>query len=188
MARGVLGRWRALSLVVVLGMFAGAANGTDRPLGPCSGFNEFPEARQKEARDLRLRVRSGPFYQEMVRRLGKPATCKVDLDGDNLSVSYGFKDDGRLEARTNPKIEFSEQSMRVHGINSRQALTLLKQSERDAFGKDGCGIDWSHPAEDSPGESAGSREVSYRGKNCNCQGRILYKGKSIVGLILRSAC
>lgn len=188
MARGVLGRRWLVSLVVLVVMLAAVAAGTDRSLTTCAGLAEFPEARQKDARDLRQRVKSGPFYKEMVRRLGKPATCKISIDGDNLSLSYGFKNEGQLEARSNPKIEFSEQSMRVRGMSQRKALTVLKESERDAFGKDGCGIDWSHPAEDAPGESAGSREVSYRGENCNCQGRILYEGKVIVGLILRSAC
>jgi hypothetical protein len=64
----------------------------------------------------------------------------------------------------------------------------MSRREKEAFGQAGCGIDWSHVAEESQVTHAGSREVVYRGDTCNCQGRMIYDNGIVVGLVLRSAC
>jgi len=147
-----------------------------------------PASRQKQVREFQQRVEAGPFYKELLRRLGKPKGCDVKLDGENIALSYVFQHNARLDARVDPSIEYSEQQAQFRGLNGKEALALLKESEKDSFGRDGCGIDWDHPEEELPEESSGSRATVFRGSACNCQARVAYQGNSVVALVLSSAC
>jgi hypothetical protein len=62
------------------------------------------------------------------------------------------------------------------------------QAELDTYKPSGCGISWTKGEEDPPADAAGKREVVYRGDTCNCQGRLIYQGDAVAGLVLRSAC
>jgi hypothetical protein len=149
---------------------------------------DVPASRQKEVQQFRDRVEAGPLYKELLRRVGKPGACKTHLEGETITLSCVFPSEMRLEARANTKIEFSEQRVELPGVNKREALTLLKESEKESFGRDSCGVHWNRPVEKPSPDSAGTREVVYRGDICNCQGRVIYKNSSIVALVWRSAC
>lgn len=150
--------------------------------------DDVPASRQKEVRQFQDHVESGPLYKELERRIGKPGACKINLEDENMTLSCAFPSNMRLEARTNPRIEFSEQRVELRGLGQKKALALLKQSEIDSFGRDGCGVKWNRPVEEASARPAGSREVVYRGDTCNCQGRVVYENNSIVALVWRSAC
>jgi len=85
-------------------------------------------------------------------------------------------------------IEFTEQRLSEKGMSRQAALALLQRTERWAFGDKGCAIAWKNrpPMEADP--PRGTRELVYRGEDCNCQARLVYAGNVLTGLVFRSAC
>jgi hypothetical protein len=147
-----------------------------------------PADKKNQVRAFQQALVKGPFYKELSRRAGKPQACGVALDGGAIKLSYSFRGHASLVSQVNTGGESTEQRMQAPNITAKAAMALLKRVEKDAFGQDGCGIVWDHPAEEVAGAQAGSREVVYRGDACNCQTRLVYEGTSIVALIVRSAC
>lgn len=135
-----------------------------------------------------MAIATGTFYKELSRRGGRPRVCDIAIEGGAMRLSYTFRGNASLEASANVGAESTEQRMRIRSISMNAAMALLKRAETSAFGQDGCGIVWDKPAEEVAGEQAGTREVVYRSEVCNCQGRLIYKDKSIVGLVLGNAC
>jgi hypothetical protein len=191
-ARPVLVFVRSVGIVLILiGLcLTGSARALEAQRVECSSsaLTAALAARQKDVRDLLQRVEAGPFYKELLRRKGKPESCEVVLDGDKITLSYAFRGKARLDAEVNPDIEFSRQGMQVRGISERKGLALLKETEKNFVGRNGCGVNWNRPAEELSGEQAGSRELVYRGDVCNCQARVIYEGGSVAALIFSSAC
>jgi hypothetical protein len=146
-----------------------------------------PASRQKQVREFRQRVEAGPFYRELVRRLGTPESCASENNEDRIKLSYAFHNNARLEARIDPGIEFSEQRMTLRNLTHKNAIALLQEGEKDSFGKEGCGIEWDRPKKQS-GEQAGSQEVVYQGNTCNCKGHVIYENHLIIALVLTSSC
>ena len=177
-------RFRATSFVLALASLSFNAMQAQAARCSPSGLEGAPPVRQKQVREFQQRVEAGPIYKELLLRLGEPERCGAKLDGENIAVSYAFRNEAHLDAG----IEYSEQHAQFRGLDGEKALALLKQSERDSFGQDGCGIDWNRPESESKKESSSSRAVVFRGSSCNCQARILYSGKSVAGLALRSSC
>ena len=142
----------------------------------------------REIQTVQEQMTGGPFYKELLLRFGKPITCNLDVHDGVINLTYGFRHGARLIARTDPKIEFSEQSVQLIRMDKSTAVALLKRAELDAYQPTGCGISWTNGEETPSTGSAGTREVVYRGDTCNCQARLIYKGDSVVMLVLRSAC
>jgi hypothetical protein len=190
MARRVLGaaRSRITGLIVVLAAASLSVGATEPKALNCSGLVSVPTSSLKEVQEFQQRVSTGPFFRELVRRNGAPNSCSVEVNGSNLTLIYGFRRKARLEARANASIEYFQQRMQVQGLEEPQAMELLKKNEIDAFGAQGCGIDWQRQSEESPGAEPGTREVVYRGDTCNCQGRLVYNGNALVALVSSSAC
>ena len=147
-----------------------------------------PDDRRLQVRAFQQALTSGPFYKELSRRSGKPLSCQLTLGDGIIKLTYSFRGKASLEAQANTGAESTDQRMQIRSIAEKTAMSLLKRAEKDTFGQDGCGIVWDKPAEVVPGDLPGSREVVYRGDACNCQARLVYAGKVIVGLIVRSAC
>jgi hypothetical protein len=189
MARAVLASLQILAAIsgsVVFGFACGAQAQVKRESASLKAETSPSDA--QEIQEFRKRVESGPFYAEMVRRLGKPQSCENKKDQQELDVTCVFRKNGRLQARSNSAIEFSELRMNLLRISAESALALLKAAEKHSYGRDGCGIAWDHPTTESKGQRAGSREVVYRGDVCNCQASVVYDHHSVVALVLRSAC
>jgi len=146
-----------------------------------------PASRQKQVLEFQQRVEAGPFYRELVRQLGMPESCESETNEDRIKLSYAFHNNARLEARIDPSIEFSEQRMQLRNLTDKIAVALLQEGEKDAFGKEGCGIKWDRPKRQS-GERAGSQEIGYHGDTCNCKARVIYENHSIIALVLTSTC
>jgi len=138
--------------------------------------------------EFRRTVEAGPLFAALAKRFGQPADAKVQADEDGVVLSYSFRGGAHLEAKSNSAIEHWEQSATLPGLTREGALRLLKTAARAGFGEGGCGLDWAKP-EDQPDDGAkGSHAVVFRGDGCNCQARILMRGKAIVGLSLSSSC
>jgi hypothetical protein len=182
MARAVLGfvfRWvKSLVLAAVL---LAPAHGA----GPiaCSSGNLNPETHT-----FQERIAAGAFYKEMLLRFGKPLACTVAVQEGTTSLTYTFPRGVQLIAKTDAKIEFSEQSVKPIHMETATAMALLKRAERDAYPPGGCGIGWTGGEKESQAGAGGDHEVIYRGDTCNCQARLIYKDKYVVTLVLRSAC
>jgi hypothetical protein len=153
--------------------------------GQATGPSSFDSSAQ--AAKFQEMVQGGPFYKELVRLSGRSGACQLGNEGENILLTCQFHGAARLEARSNSAIEFSEQKIEVQQISRKKALALLRETEKYSFGPKGCSVNWNRAA-DSENESNGSREVAYRGDTCNCQGRLVYRANSVVGLIWRSAC
>ncbi len=182
MARAVLGlvsRWvTPLALAAVLLAPAYAAAPT-----ACSSSNL-----NSEAHKFQERISAGAFYQEMLLRFGKPLACSVAVQEGSTSLTYTFPRGAQLIAKTDSKIEFSEQSLQPIHMETTAAVALLKRAERDAYPPGGCGIEWTSGEEESQAGAAGNHEIIYRGDTCNCQARLIYSGNDVVTIVLRSAC
>jgi hypothetical protein len=181
MACAVLARVRfvASALVFVGSVFAQC---------PADLSASAPADKKNQVRAFQQALTTGPFYKELSRRAGKPRECKVAIDDGGITLSYSFRGNASLFSQVSAANESTDQRMQVRSITAQAAISLLKRAEKDAFGQDGCGIVWDHPAEEVAGAKTGSREAVYRGDACNCQARLVYEGKSIVALVLRSAC
>ena len=185
MARRVLA---ARLLLLLLSLAASLpAHATEPAPGSCVD-SAIPTEHQKEAHELLQRVSAGPFYKELVRRRGTPASCRISADEANLTLIYEFRGNARLEAKSNSSIEYSEQRMKLTGLTKERAMALLKENEKHSWGAKGCGMNWLRPDEEQPGKEPGSREVVYRGSSCNCQGRLVYAKNVVVALVSSSAC
>jgi hypothetical protein len=141
-----------------------------------------------EIHGLQEQMSKGAFYKELLLRFGKPLTCNVDVQDGKMSLTYVFRLGAQLIAKTDPKVEFSEQTVKLIHLETGKAIALLKRTERDAYHPNGCGISWTRGEDKSTASSSDSREVVYRGETCNCQARLVYKGRYVVTLVLRSAC
>jgi hypothetical protein len=109
------------------------------------------------------------------------------VEAGALRLTYVFPQSGGLEARIDPRLEFSDQRLTLPGLPDKDARALLKTAEKSAFGPDGCGIEWKKPPTREDGES-GKRELVYWGDTCNCQGRLGYRDGAVTQLVFRSAC
>jgi hypothetical protein len=182
MARAVLNstlRW-AVSLVLAV-LFVAPARGADQTA--CSS-----KRLDREIQTLQQQMTEGAFYKELLLRFGKPLKCSVDVQNGTTSLIYTFRHGAHLIAKTNPKIEFSEQRMELVHIDPIKAIALLKQAELDTYRPSGCGISWASREEESSAGAVGTRETIYWGDTCNCQARLIYKENYVVALVLRSAC
>lgn len=187
MACSVLGCMRLSVVLLFAGSLVAPAQGIGLEAGHCStGSATVPASQKKAFKEFQQRVESGPFYGELVSKTGKPTACSVTLQNGNIRLVYLFHQQGRLQATTNPDIEFSEQKVKLPSLTEDKALTLLKAGEKDFFGQDGCGINWTEPSKEKT--ESGVPEVVYRGDTCNCQAHEVYKGSLVTELILRGAC
>jgi hypothetical protein len=179
-----------LRFILALACFAQIASGIQSHAGRCvpRELAGVTESRQKQARDLEQRVAHGPFYKELQRKFGNPKGCDVKLDGETMTLSYAFRKHGRLQARMNPGIEYSEQRADFRGLNKERAMNLLKAAEANSFGPQGCGINWNTPEEDASGSHPGIHALVFRGDSCNCQGRVLFDDGAVVGVALSNSC
>jgi hypothetical protein len=182
MARAVLSSpplWAAS--LVLAAVFAAPVHGA----GQTACSSKSPD---RKIQALQQQMTAGAFYKELLLRFGKPLTCAVDVQNGTTNLTYTFRRGAKLIARTDPKIEFSEQRVQLVHMDSAKALALLKRAELDAYQPGGCGISWTNGEEESPPGAGGTREIVYRGDTCNCQARLIYKDNSVVILVLRSTC
>lgn len=158
---------------------------------PACTFGNSPSLspeRLIEARELAQRLKRGALYAALTQRYGPASGCSVEVAGPALRITGLFRGGVSVELGGQQAIEFSETRMVVRDVADADAVVLLKLAEQDAFGRDGCGIDWGRP-EAQPREGPGSRqELVFRGPACQCQGRLGRGTDQVFVLILRATC
>jgi hypothetical protein len=187
------GRLAALGIIGLLAACGGGPKKTDATAqaGPpvCTGdLSQAPANLQSAYSSLQRRTEAGPFYHALEQRLGPPRSCARSLQAGALRLAYEFPRNGALVVQIDPRIEFSEQRVKLRGLEENEAKSLLQAAETNAFGATGCGLNWEQPVNEGPGTLGGSSETVYRGDACNCQARMAYDGEKVIGLVLRSAC
>src|SRR5262245_576525 len=145
------------------------------------------EPLQKEYGELRQSVERGSLYAALVKRFGAAYSCSAKVEDRAVVLSYGFKGGASLVVKRDASIELSEQRVTASGLDRGRAVELLRYAERDAF-SDGCGISWHAAPVSEPGVPPDGRDLVYRGDVCNCQGRVLMRGDTLVAIVFRSAC
>ena len=181
-------RLRTTLLALVVALLAAPARAARQQ--PCTPKNpaDVPSLAEPAIRNLQDGLKAGPFYKELLLQFGKPLSCILEFDDGKIGLTYTFRGRSQLIARTDPRIELSEQRVQIPRMEMTKAIALLKAAEKDAYRPNGCGITWDHPAEESTGGQAGFREAVYRGTTCNCQARVTSRNNYVVSLVLKSAC
>ena len=187
-ANSVLSKLPITAVIFIVAIASGYGVGRAAAQCPSDLSTTAPKNLEAEIQNIQQAVQSGPFYQELVSKVGKPEACEISLDDGNVKLSYAFRGQGRLRATVNPDAEFTEQKLEYRAITEERALTLLKEAEKALFGENGCGIEWKRPAEEPSAEVVGSRSTVYEGHACNCKARKSYEGADIVALGLSGAC
>jgi len=173
----------ALLAALAIGIASQASQSEGGALA-CPAAVETPDQAVRQAyEDLRRGLPSSP----LVRRLGPAASCSATVEDGSVRIEIAAGR-ARLEVRHDPSIEFAEQRFSATGLSRNSGIVLLQRTERWAFGKGGCGIDWKKAPEIEIDPVTGVRESVYRGEACNCQGRLLYSRNRVTGLVFRSAC
>jgi hypothetical protein len=182
MRRGRAWTWHFAVLSIAIAAGASAAEVSAPSCPPAVSATD--PALQRAYAEFRRSVDSSPF----ARYPGRRASCSARVEGGSIRLEYVFMNGARLDAKRDPAIEYTEQRLDVTGLAQKTALALLQRTERWAFGEKGCGISWKISPERENGSAPGRREVVYRGEACNCQGRLVFSGEVLTGLIFRSAC
>jgi len=137
---------------------------------------------------LRATVEKSPLYEASAAKRGV-TTCTVTSESGERIVRYTFRDSGWMQVTYQPRIEYTDQEVRLTSPLDEDAVPVLTRAERAAFGADGCGIDWRQPETRTPEDDASARETIYRGDVCNCQARVRTDAAGrVTGLLFRSAC
>ena len=153
----------------------------------CTGTNTGSPQDTETLTALRRSVETGPFYA--IGSRSGVASCRVTRDADAIRLEYTFRDGASLRVTRNPKIEYTDQEVRLVSPPSESAVAVLTRAEQAAFDAKGCGIDWRQPETAPAGDDPRATERIYRGDVCNCQARARSDASGrVVRLQLRSAC
>jgi hypothetical protein len=180
MRAGVAWPIAVLSLAVSAGASGVAVNLPSCP----ETISASDPALQRTYAEFKRSVESSP----LAARLGRPVLCDARADGDAIRLTYQSPTGAKLEAHRDQAIEFTEQRLNEKGMSRQAAVALLQRTEQWAFGDKGCSIAWRKRPVREADPASGSRELVYRGHDCNCQARLVYGGNALTGLVFRSAC
>ena len=118
---------------------------------------------------------------------GPAMACSITGQGSAWTLAYRFKDGATFIATRDSQIEYSNQQA-TFTTPPEEPVAILQRAEREAFGSDGCGIDWKRPASETSADGLTISEI-FRGSVCSCQARITRDAAGrVLGLVLRSSC
>ena len=140
------------------------------------------------ADEMRKSVEAGPLFAALASR-SPVRSCTARGESGKIVLDYAAADDSRLHVERDATIEYSLHELRFAAPQSLNARELLTRVERDVFGDDGCGIDWSGGETSPAADASGVAETSYRGDVCNCQARVRSDSNGrVTALSMRSTC
>ncbi len=183
------------SVVILHGMFAitSCARGSEAPRDTPPPVVECVTAASSATPDatalteLRTAAEASPLFRA-VRARGAVTSCEVSAKGSLLTLNFRFADKTAFTMSRDPQIEYASQDLALAEPLTDDASALLQRSERETFGADGCGIDWSAGHTERSADGVSSDRV-FRGDVCQCQARIRSdKTGRVIGLLLRSTC
>lgn len=133
-------------------------------------------------------VEHDPLYAEFAPATGRPA-CKLRFQaGGALQIDYQFKG-GALTIRNDPRLEYSEQRLRVKAPLRASPETLLADAEHFLYGEKGCRINWSDPETLHPSARSARTETVWHGDVCNCRAGVDKDATGqVTGVSFKSAC
>ncbi len=140
------------------------------------------------AAQLLAGIANDPLYAALVPAKGHPS-CKLRFqDGGVVQIEYRFRGD-TLTLRNDPRIESSEQVLRVKTPLQVSPEKLLGDAEHFLYGDKGCRIDWSD-SETLPGTTRPpTTETVWHGDVCNCRAAVAKDASGRVSsLSFKSAC
>jgi hypothetical protein len=186
MARGVPLRRRVIVPMVTVSIaIAACTPGSSVTMRSCPetlSTSDLPL--QQSYAEFKRTIESSPF----ARHLSQPLSCKARVDDGSIRLVYESGKGDKLEAQRERAIEATETRLTSRGLSEDAGLALLQRTEQWAFGEKGCSIAWKKAPDKEAGPTPNSRELVYRGDDCNCQGRLVYTGNTLSSLIFRSAC
>jgi hypothetical protein len=180
MRRGVAWPIAVLSFAVAAGASGAAVNLPSCP----ETISASDPGLQRIYAEFKRSVESSP----LARRLGRPVSCDARADAGAIRLTYESHTGAKLEAHREPAIEFTEQRLSEKRMSGQAAVALLQRTERWAFGDKCCSLAWKKPPAREAGPTPGTRELVYRGDECNCQARLVYGGNVLIALVFSSAC
>jgi len=118
-----------------------------------------------------------------IRERAKQVACDRAGDASALVLRVTFSDGTEYAYHSLAALEATVQNLRVgsRSLTTKEALDLLKDAEKDAYGPTGCGIRWKTPTQQGD-------NTEYSGDVCNCQATLRKKGAAVVELTLSGAC
>ena len=141
----------------------------------------------KTLTELRRAAEASPLFQAASARRAL-VSCEVTSQTSLLTLIFRFSDKTSFTIGRDPQIEYTSQEVAFAQPLADDASTILKRGEREAFGADGCGIDWS-AAQTEPSADGVSSDRVFRGDVCQCQARIRRdRTGRVIGLLFRSTC
>lgn len=182
----------AIVHAVALGSSCSRASESPRDTPPTASVECVPALSSaapdpKMLRDLRTSAEGSSLFQA-ARASGVVVSCEATSQNSLLTLTFRFSDKTSFTIGRDPQIEYTSQEVSFAQPLADDASTILKRGEREAFGADGCGIDWSAGHTEPSADGVSSDRV-FRGDVCQCQARIRSdKTSRVIGLLLRSTC
>jgi hypothetical protein len=165
--------------------------GTERPASAaspaCDPAPSSPAPDPAVLKELRAAAEKSPLF--LAAASGRPFTsCQAASQGSALTLEYRFENGATFVAASDSQIEYSNQEATFPAPPGEDAAAILQRAEREAFGPDGCGIDWKASTTETSTNARSTAQV-FRGTACSCQARIRRDaGGRVIGLQLRSSC
>jgi hypothetical protein len=137
--------------------------------------------------ELRTAAEKSPLFLAVAARRTF-MSCQATGQGSALTVAYRFHDGATFTVTRDSSIEYSSQDATFATPPDEDAAAILQRAERDAFGSDGCGIDWKKSISETSDDGLTTSAI-FRGSACSCQARIRRDPRgAVTGLLLRSSC
>jgi len=153
---------------------------------PCEPAPSTLAPDPKVLTELRTATEKSPLFLAAGAR-GPAMACAITGQGSAWTLAYRFKDGATFIATVDSQIEYSNQQA-TFTTPPEQPMTILQRAEREAFGSDGCGIDWNKSTSETSADGLTISAI-FRGPVCSCQARVTRAADGrVIGLLLRSSC
>ncbi|WP_374568603.1 hypothetical protein [Ideonella sp.] len=154
----------------------------------CESLGDVTSANRQAAGELQRSVEAGALFSAAAAGTGVQG-CSVWHAGGSVELLYRFRSGGQFTAKRDPAIELTEQRAKLALPPAEDPLRVLRRAERQAFGEQGCGIDWAHPDTDAAQGEPGAIDTVWQGQTCNCRARARRDALgAVIELALSSAC
>jgi hypothetical protein len=154
----------------------------------CESLGEATAVNRPLAAELQRSVTSSALFHAAGAGTGVQA-CSVWHAGKSVELIYRFRGGGQFTAKRDATIESTELRAKLALPASENPLRVLTRAERQAFGQQGCGIDWEHPDAEAARGEPGATDSVWHGDVCNCRARARRDALgTVIELSLTSAC
>ena len=154
----------------------------------CESLGDVTSANRQAAGELQRSVESSALFGAAAAGT-RVQGCSVWHAGRSVELLYRFRSGSQFTAKRDPAIELTEQRAKLALPSMDDPLGVLGRAERQAFGEQGCGIDWAHPDTEAAKSEPGATDTVWHGDTCNCRARVRRDALgTVIELALTSAC